>query len=153
MGMKRYILLLAAVFGFLLTLPQTADARPYRRYGPRVWLRSRLLRRFIAATPGRIAVIAIARMRYRPYRYYGDPYYYGPAYYRPYGYYGRPGVSVFLRLLSHLNGWFSARYRCSCPSLREQRRQGWLGYKEGLGFSEGCPAPARHASDSSRSDA
>ncbi len=93
--MRRYVLLLAAVFGILLTLPQTAEARPYG-YGRRVYARG------------------YSRVYYGG-GYYGRPYYrpsayYGRRYYRPYSYYGagyrgygypcyapyyyRPGVSI-----------------------------------------------------------
>ena len=87
---KRFLLILAAVFGFLLTLPQTAEARTSRRY------RNGYGRVYYGGYRGYYRPYRAYRYRpyvYRPYYYYGDPYYYGPAYYRPYGYYGRPGVS------------------------------------------------------------
>ena len=94
MGMKRLFLLIAAVFGiFLATMPQEADARPYRRYSYGHGYRGGYYRGY--ARPYRYYG-GYRHSRYRPYAYrsyYGDPYFYGPAYYRPYGYYGRPGVT------------------------------------------------------------
>ena len=65
--MKRYLLLIAAFFGILMALPQTAEAGTYRR--------------------GYVRVYSGGRYYYRPYRYRT---YYRPTYYRPYYGYQRP---------------------------------------------------------------